>query len=196
MELSLIDRISDRVFDLFFHTIIPRIAALDDGVVSDGMSLLLAECKAGMPGPVWDAIGKLEWQQDAERVVQLVKTALEKSPDVRRYQLTLSDVEAGQQPGEVWLFAEEDQMFVAASEYARAVENEIAGQAEEFQEWAHWCLLVGYLGLIMVESLRPLPIASNVPDSGSFCCVGIDDRIHFYLGIRSGGAFSIMGEWN
>ena len=190
------DTISSKVIDLFRKVLVPEIVNSDGlTLLKRGMGLLLDECNRAMPSPIWKEVAGVDWMGDAQQILRFLRDASEKWPAAERCQLTLSDVEEGQNAGALMLFLDSERLE-GTSLFAQKVEDSIQNAGFDLQEWARWSLLVGFLGLILLEHLRPLELRNEYPEDGMICCAGIDDRIHLYLGIRSGGVFTSMVEWN
>lgn len=184
---------------LFGRVLVPQIVAREDleplAGVKAGLVTLLLLCKQSCPSPVWDDLASLPWQEDAKAMMAAVHEHLGREPGAR-VQFTAASVEDGQEPGIVRLYTERGHREWR-SDALEAVELRLLGEPESVAEWARWCLMVGYLNLLLLEYLRPARLQAELPEDGwTLFCAGVDDRIHLYVGWWQKGAFAPMVEWN
>lgn len=188
------DRISDSLVQAFLKKYLPAgEKTAGPEVMERWTAELLADCKALCPDSVWDSISIAEFRDDTAAFLAFLKEPLEAGAS--RWQLTLSAVEDEQDPGVVYLFGgKRPKPFPSA--FAQAVEAAVSDKPAATQEWARWYLLVGWLGLAAICVLHPYALTAKPIEDGVIYCVGIDDRTHLYLGVRSGALLCPMIEWN
>ena len=192
------DETLQRAFEQVFMSCIEDDEGREElALAARGMEILLDLCRRAAPSRVWERIAAQDWQGDARSILATLEESEPEHPDAERCQLSWSAVEEGQDPGDLYVYFDFNVTHLW-SPWAEAVEELLQGQEEAVWVWGHWCLMSGFLGLLVLEYLRPLRLTKQAPKKGEalLYCVGVEERPLFYIGFRKVDAFTPLQEWN
>jgi hypothetical protein len=192
------DETLQRAFEQVFVSCVEDDEGREDlALTARGVEILLDLCRRAAPSRAWERIAVLEWRGDAESVLGSMEELGRDYPDADRCQLSWGTEGEEQEAGNLYLYFDFNVSHIWCP-WAEEVEALLAGEGESAQAWGRWCLLTGFLGLLVLEHLRPLPLTKEAPKKGEamLYCVGVEERPLFYIGFRKREAFVSLLEWD